>query len=851
MEGLHQIDLNGAWQVTHTEGMHGWLGQASHLEVDEGRYLTVSVPGEIHAVLQERGLLADLNVGLQTLAARWVENQWWQYRRWFSLGEAEATAPATLVCEGLDYQAIIYMNGVEIGRHANAHRPCRLDVTGHLRAGRNLLAVEVESGLYYAAERPGQAYSGDLDAHLTKRHWLRKAQYESGWDWHPRLLNVGITGSVWLDVGDAPRLHAVTVLPALSDDRAQATLEVRAVIAASQASDAYELHVRIADTASARRERVTLAVGENRVAFHLSVANPRLWWPRGHGEQYLYTVETTLERAGAVVERRRHRTGIRQVRIMQDPHPVEGRYCLIEINGRPIFCKGGNWVPPDMIPSRVTPEHLRALITLATGANFNFLRIWGGGVYAGHDLLDLCDDAGILVWHDLPFACTRYPSDDPAFLAEARTEITWAVREFGSHPALIVWCGNNEQEEGAWDWGYDRTGKSLPDYALYHHAIPVIMNREDGTRPYWPSSPYSPDHQPPTSPIVGDQHPWSVGFPHKHETNFWAYRTFVDRLPNEGGFLGASPLATLRQFLPEGERWMRSPSWEHHDNTINFWHPSLQVTYAAVRAWLGREPGEMTLEDYVVASGLLQAEALSEYIANYRRRMFSSAAAVFWMYNDSWPVTHGWTIVDYYRRKKLAYHPVRRANAPVTVVVAEEGAQVVVFGVNDTPHDWAGEVRYGLFTLAGSYLQDETQAVVLPANASTVLATIDRARWEAAGVTHAGAFAVLGQDGALIAQHRLLRARFKELAFVDPTINVSRQGDCAVFTADTFVWGICLDIDGDADVADNAFDLLPGIAYAIPWHGEASPLRIVRIGSRDILRRRGDGTQRSVLDRPE
>ena len=118
----------------------------------------------------------------------------------------------------------------------------------------------------------------------------------------------------------------------------------------------------------------------------------------------------------------------------QDPHPVAGRYCMIEVNGRPIFCKGGNWVPPDLIPSRVTRERLAALVDLACEANFNFLRVWGGGVYAGHDFLDLCDEAGILVWHDLPFACSKYPGDDPAFLAEVRTEVTWAVREFAATP---------------------------------------------------------------------------------------------------------------------------------------------------------------------------------------------------------------------------------------------------------------------------------------------------------------------------------------------------------------------------------------------------------------------------------
>ena len=132
--------------------------------------------------------------------------------------------------EGLDYQAIIYLNGEEIGRHANAHRPCRLEVTGRLRAGRNLLAVVVESGLQYVADRAGADYSSDSSYTLAKRHWLRKAQYEAGWDWHPRLLNVGITGAVSLEIADEPGIDTIVVLPTLADDHSRASLEVRAFL---------------------------------------------------------------------------------------------------------------------------------------------------------------------------------------------------------------------------------------------------------------------------------------------------------------------------------------------------------------------------------------------------------------------------------------------------------------------------------------------------------------------------------------------------------------------------------------------------------------------------------------------
>lgn len=829
------LDLNGIWRLSWTEGLHGRPDHGVGGEVDAGRYLEAPVPCEIHQVLQQQGLLEDPRVGLNSLRARWVEEQIWLYRRTFTAPPEALSQPAWLVFEQLDLQAVIYLNGREIGRHGNAHRPCRLAVGEALQAGENTLAVVLESGLYDVAERPGRAYNTALETLLNKRHWMRKAQYQAGWDWNPRLINVGITGDVRLEWSDRPWIEELVLLPELSPDLRQGRCQVRAfVFNPLERPVPGVLRVQMAEAEVEATVAAELPPGETRLEAVLEVPHPRLWWPVGHGEQALYTVTATLSVEGAEVSQRARRTGLRTVRLWQEPHPEKGRYFILEVSGRPIFCKGGNWVPPDLIPSGVDRSRYEALADLAVAANCNMLRVWGGGVYLPPAMLEACDERGLLVWHDLLFACSKYPADDPEFMAEVRREVTWAVRSRASHPCLAVWCGNNELEWGAWEWGYDAQGKALPDYSLYHHVLPVILQAEDPSRPYWPSSPYSLDHQPPNDPTTGDQHPWNVTLGPYGE-DFWHYRHFIDRFPNEGGILGASSPATLRQCLGDGLAF-RSPAWEHHDNAANFWRPGQGITYRTVSLWLGRPAESMSLEDYCFASALLQAEGLAEYIANYRRRMFSSAAAVFWMYNDSWPATHGWSIVDYYLRRKLAYHPVRRAFAPVTVVVAEEGERILVFGVNDSPEAWAGQLGWGLFGLAGGRPVEEWREVSLPPNASTLLAEIPWGEWERLGWRQAGAFAVLQRDGRTVAQHRLFRERFAHLNWAPPSVVVKRQGDRAVFWAEAFVWGGCLDLDGEADVADNAFDLLPGLDYAVPWPADAPDPVILRCGNDLFLR---------------
>jgi len=826
---LQKLDLSGRWKVRGFDGQHGNIEQYIVEEADERTFLDATVPGDIHLDLERIGQIGDCHYGLNAQAARWVEENIWLYRRTFDVPADATRNHAWLVFEGLDLKADIYLNGERIGEHDNAFVPCRLDVTGKLREGRNVLAVSIESGLYYVSDKSGSDYRGSFECRLTKRAWLRKPQCQFSWDWAPRLINVGIWRPVRLEWTESVRIDAVTTYPELAENHKSAKVIAKVFLEnVGMESRTALLRLKIAEAGVTKEARLELPSGYSCHEISADIDNPRLWWPRPYGDQPLYNLEIQVEVAGKVVDTMHRRTGIRSIRINTEPHPEGGDYFILEVNGHPIFAKGGNWVPPDIIYARITPEHYRRLVQMAVDANFNALRVWGGGLYADHAFLDACDELGVLVWHDFIFACSKYPGDDPDFLNNVRREITFVTRDLSAHPSLVVWCGNNELEWGVFDWGYDKV-KSFPDYALYHHVIPCIVKTEDPSRPYWPSSPYSTDHRHPNDPTTGDQHPWHVSLG-DNGPNWWAYRTDVSRFANEGGILGASCLKTLRQFIPEDEQYMFSPSWEFHDNACSYWSTP-RITYAYVEYWLGRKAEDMSFEDYAYFSGVLQAEGLAEYANNFRRRKFSSSSAIFWMYNDTWPATHGWTIVDYYLRRKLSYHPVRRAFQPIHVVPVVEGDKVRIFGINDTLNEWKGQIRYGLFRLAGGLPVDMTTDIILPPNASTLLAEFSMDQWLSSGIRSTGAFAVLLQGGRPVAQNRIFIERFKDLEFAEPQIQIERRGDKAVFFSTTFVWAVTLDWDGEAPIADDVFDLLPGIEYEIDWPAERELPNVERTAS--------------------
>ena len=721
------IDLNGVWQLGWFDGNRGAGARLVAQAVEPNRFLEAQVPGEIHLDLMRSDLLADPNLGLNCYAARWVEETIWYYRRSFSAPALAAGEHAWLNFSGLDLAAVIYLNGKEIARHNNSFYPCRVDVTGQLLPGENILTVQVESGVFWAADRPGKGYSMAPDSELKKRNWLRKSQSSFGWDWSTQLLNVGITGPVSLEISTLARLDSLVVLSQVSDDLMEGTLTARVFVEGlAETAQPGELVVSV-DGEMEHVFPVEVQPGLSTLEAAVKIQQPRLWWPVGHGDQPLYTVQAVLRVNGVEMGSADRKTGLRHVRVNQSPHPQSGSYFIFEINDKPIFVKGGNFVPADMIVARTDRARYETLIDRALEANFNMLRIWGGGLYESDDFYEICDERGILVWQEFIFACAKYPAFDEQFLADVKREATYQVRRLAHHPALIVWCGNNEMEWGNYHWGYEK-GVAHPDYAIFHLVLPVILKKEDGTRYYQPSSPFSPDHESPNRDDMGDQHPWSVGF---GDTDFRKYREMTCRFPNEGGILGPTALPTVRACLPPGQEQPGSFAWQVHDNGIAFWggftYPDDMLTQ-----WLGKSIDAMSIEDYVYWGGVVQGEGLSEYIRNFRRRMFSSSSAIFWMYNDCWPATRSWTIVDYYLRRTPAFYPVRRAFQPLTAAIAVEDGCVRVFGVNEG-ETWQGELQYGLFALDGAYPVDQRKAVTLPANTSTLIAEFDEAEWHAPG----------------------------------------------------------------------------------------------------------------------
>jgi len=821
---IQKLDLNGTWKVHWVDGMRGGRYFATEENYDEMRFLSAQVPGEIHLDAWKAGWIKDPYVETNALAARWIEQGLWCYRHDFDVPEdASSSKHVWLNFEGLDYFATILLNRVVVGSHENSFYPCRLDVTGKLRPGKNQLVVHLEGGCIGTSDKPS-IQCGDQER-LTKRLWLRKPQCQFSWDWSTRFVNVGIFKSVTLEWSTDPvRMDQLVALATLDPDLQQGQVKVRWFAEGLGLDEvAGILKIEIPETGKSVQTEVKIKPGLHPLEAVIEVANPQLWWPVGHGKPNRYQVNVTLEINGAKIAEKETQIGFRHVVINQESHPEKGRFFIIEINGKKIFCKGGNFVPADMIFMRADRPRYETLIDRALEANFNLLRIWGGGLYEADEFYDLCDEKGVLVWQEFIFACGEYPVTDDALFGSVKNEAVYNIRRLASHPSLIFWCGNNEMEWGVWN-NYDK--RAVPDLSLFHITLPQLLKREDGTRYYQPSSPYSPDGQHPNADELGDQHPWSIGM---RNTDFREYRKMICRFPNEGGILGPTSLPTLLACLPEGQRFPGSLAWQLHDNSINTWeNPSLPDQNQIIRQWLGADYRKMSLEEFTYWAGLVQGEGLREYCENFRRRKYDSAAAIFWMFNDCWPTVRSWTIVDYYLRRTPSFHFVKRAFAPVSVVVVPENDEIKIYGINETFEPIQAQLRSGIFSLEGKYLEDASTEVKLEPNASTLLATLPMSLWTRQNDSMP--FAILMQNGQLLARGRTFTLLFKEIRWPAAAVQVEVKNGKAVFQSDTFAWNVCIDLDGEENLADNFFDLFPGIPYVIPWT-KTTPPKVLHVGN--------------------
>lgn len=806
-----QVNLGGAWRMR---------------EADSETWHSAHVPGSVYADLMADGTMPDPFWRENELDAFERMKKDYVYQRAFTVTEAQlAHAHVELVCEGLDTLAHVSLNGREIAFADNMHITWVWNVKEQLHAGENTLEIRFDSPILYCAKKAEEAPGWESsDATPGFRH-LRKAHCMFGWDWGPRLPDAGIWRPIFLRTWDAARLENALMLQAHHDGVVDVTIrpEIAGESAWSAEITAPDGEVIIIPETTAAEQVIT-------------IEHPQLWWPNGLGKQPLYRVTVRL----ATGDTRMWRIGLRTMTVSREKDEWGEEFCHV-VNGMKVFAMGADYIPEDNILARVTPERTRRLLEDCKAANFNAIRVWGGGYYPDDAFYDICDELGLLVWQDLMYACAFYDLT-PDFERSIRVETHQNVARLRHHASLALICGNNEMEmfmAGANSALINhRTWEFVPTYPhhitdyvkMFEYILPAIVKETAPQTYWWPASPSSGGNfDAPNDENRGDNHYWDVWH---GEKPFTEYRKFFFRYASEFGFQSFPCLKSVKQFTLPDDRNIFSRVMERHQRN--------QAANGKILSYLSqtfRYPN--SFDDLLYASQLMQAEAIRYGVEHWRRNRGRCMGAIIWQLNDIWPVA-SWASIDYYGRWKALHYAAKRFFAPVMISAEEEGElsqnpkineyhpaplekSFRLNVCNETLRDVTGEVVWALRTPDGAIVRQNQQTLTIPAMSAKWLDKVDCA--DASLTGHYVSFAFVVDDVAL-SEGTCIFCAPKHFEFVDPRLTVETRGDTLVVTSHAYAKQVWLESeDADLLLDDNAFDMNPGTKVVRVLRGSAEKVR--------------------------
>ena len=637
-----------------------------------------SIPGNIHTDLWNAKIIEDPYKGTNELDYQWIQDSTWIYSASFEITPEELTySQVFLEFEGLDTYATIFINDMEIGKSENMFIAWQNEVKTWLKEGINSLKVVFSSPYDMHSETAknlGYQLPASNDAGDNKvSPWVRKAPYHFGWDWAPKFTTCGIYMPVNLIFKNECFIEDVYIYTsAISEDEAVLEYEIKL----NQAPKKLNYTVQLASSDSICFTSTTSTDFQS-IKGKITIENPEIWWPNGWGEQPLYEFNIQLDEMDSFSQK----VGLRMARAHQKKDKT-GESFYFEVNGEKLFAKGANYIPQDVFINQKTDEDYEKLILQAKDANFNMLRVWGGGIYERDIFYELCDEYGILIWQDFMFACSMYPYDKH-FIESVKAEVRHQVKRLRNHACLAHWNGNNEVNVAWNNWGWqteyaldERTQRQLLSgyQNLFEYAIPQAVYALD-KRTYTHTSPLS------NWGLKGDfnsgsMHYWGVW--HNREP-FENYESNVGRFMSEYGFQSFPSIELLQRYIPQDSLFLGSLSMKHRQKSY--------IGNGLISDHISQYfPEPSSFEEFVEMSQLTQAIAYEKAIEAHRRKRPHCMGTLYWQLNDCWPGP-SWSTIDYSGQEKAAHWKVKEMFQNVLPIIEIEKGTITTFISNDYSHD--------------------------------------------------------------------------------------------------------------------------------------------------------------------
>ena len=771
-------------------------------------WIPAQIPGDIYAALLKTGKMPDPFFGDNEYQAKALMEEDYEYRTVFNYEEAQFKDCQEVILrfDGIDTIADIYLNGCCLGKVDNMHRIWEFPVGELLENGKNTLRVIIRSPLKFMAEAFKKYKNRGNEDTVEGFMHLRKAHYMCGWDWGACLPDGGIFRPVTLLGIETARLDSVYIRQVHKDGKVLLVpeVDVETVDEEESEADGYE-------GAQALEYQVTVTAPDGTKTIwddcpdEIEIENPQLWWPNGLGEQPLYQVQVELKTGDKIVDTWCRKIGLRTL-TMHVEKDQWGESFAHEVNGYQVFAMGADYIPEDNLLQRTSRERTRELLLQCKRANFNTVRVWGGGYYPEDWFFDLCDELGLMVWQDFMFACSVYELT-PEFEANIRQEFIDNIKRLRHHASLALWCGNNEMES-AWDHWPEVQSESKylrADYIkMFEYVIPKAVRAADSETFFWQSSPSSGGcFDDPDDENRGDCHYWDVWHGQKPFTD---YQKHYFRFCSEFGFQSFPCLKTVESFTEEKDRNIFSRVMENHQK-----NPAANGKILYYLSENFRYPENFRKLLYV--SQILQGMAMKYGVDHWRRHRGRCMGTLYWQINDNWPVA-SWASIDYFGRWKALHYMAKKFYGPQAVSMCMDGDIMQVYLENESMDAQSYQVAFYVKNMECEILEKLTGTGTVGVQESAPILAVDVSGWEdkkyeiflEAEVTLAG-------GDVLCDVETLVPYKYLELDKPEITAEVEEQGDAFVihlksscfspFTAIGFT-------DADVTLEDNFFHMTDG-----------------------------------------
>jgi beta-mannosidase len=616
------------------------LGYIKNPETGIIKWIPASVPGAVQLDIAKAENYGTWYYAENWKDYLWMEDQFFTYRASFNKSPLEPGERLFFVSNGIDYAFDILLNGEKIFQQQGMFTPVKIDLTDRLKE-KNMINIVIHP-IPKSVPSPVDRTQAD--------HSVKPA-VSYGWDWHPRLVPSGIWDETGLVIEPESWIETTQIDYKLSEKLDRADISV---VAGGRNLEYINSTWTLLDNNGTRILQKEFNGTENSLGLSATLNNPELWWPHDQGKPYLYTSKIQLsDISGKIIQTIESKIGFRRVRLVMntgtfsepDDFP-KTRYLppiQMEINGRRIFCKGTNWVNPEVFPGIITAERYEELIDRAIEANFNIFRVWGGGIVNKESFFDLCDRKGIMVWQEFPLACNNYP-DDPHYLKILEQESASTIQRLKKHACLALWCGGNE---------LFNTWSGMTDQSLALRLLNSQCLKLD------PQTPFIP-----TSPVEGMGHghyvfrDMSTGeevFARMSRAHFTTYTEF--------GMPAPASVDILKSIIPPKELWPPAPggSWESH-HAYKAWLGNTWLMQDMIEDYFGKSA---SLDKLVAHGQLIQGEGYKCIFEEARRQKPYCSMALNWCYNEPWPTAANNSLLSWPNIPKPGFYQVRNACRPV------------------------------------------------------------------------------------------------------------------------------------------------------------------------------------------